>query len=360
MRWVVIAADHWSCSAGRRVAANCYSCVMKHIHLTGLVLLLLTGCQTMQRLESPRAASSRSTAGSAVAWAPGTFDNHEQVWSGHLTVSGAPATPHVVVAIESTSQEEWSIWRVRLDATPPVDAVWAMQTRTDSKGSITLRPFRSSVAIPGSGSAFEPKQWSPLDACTLRGKATAGGSIDVAASAAACATIAPEIGVAVATLPLSVRYANPWMRVRLYADQARGGEAHENARLVRLFTGWAAINGSGPDGAGRGNDWHMNPNIRIENEGGRSELVWRDGKPSGYSLELERVTYRDGNVPVLKLSVIEDASGQTLGYAWANPQATRIGINLGWVQVGLENVTDSAAATPLEQPPSHPTTTAHP
>jgi hypothetical protein len=41
-------------------------------------------------------------------------------------------------------------------------------------------------------------------------------------------------------------------------------------------------------------------------------------------------------VPVLKLSVVGDADGSTLAYAWANPEATRIGINLGWVQVGLE------------------------
>ena len=51
---------------------------------------------------------------------------------------------------------------------------------------------------------------------------------------------------------------------------------------------------------------------------------------------LERLTYREGNVPVLKLSVVGDADGSTLAYAWANPEATRIGINLGWVQVGLD------------------------
>lgn len=45
---------------------------------------------------------------------------------------------------------------------------------------------------------------------------------------------------------------------------------------------------------------------------------------------------------IRKLSVVEDASGQTLAYAWANPEATRIGINLGWVQVGLEGLRQAA------------------
>ena len=34
------------------------------------------------------------------------------------------------------------------------------------------------------------------------------------------------------------------MRVRVYADQARGAEAHADARRVQWFSGWAAINGS--------------------------------------------------------------------------------------------------------------------
>jgi hypothetical protein len=49
-------------------------------------------------------------------------------------------------------------------------------------------------------------------------------------------------------------------------------------------------------------------------------------------------------VPVLKLSVVSDADGSTLAYAWANTEATRIGINLGWVQVGLSREDQPVAA----------------
>ncbi|MEP6880834.1 MAG: hypothetical protein ABI866_02520 [Dokdonella sp.] len=132
------------------------------------------------------------------------------------------------------------------------------------------------------------------------------------------------------------------MRVRLYADQARGAEALVDARRVTWYGGWAAINGAGQNAKPESTDWHMNKDLRISNEGGKTPLKWRDGQNSGYSLELERATYRDGNVAVVKLSVIEDASGRAIAYAWANPEATRIGINLGWIQVGL----DSAALIP--------------
>jgi hypothetical protein len=64
-------------------------------------------------------------------------------------------------------------------------------------------------------------------------------------------------------------------------------------------------------------------------------IRWRDGAPSGYSLELERRSYAERKLSVLQLNVVEDASGQVVDYVWASPQATAIGLNLGWLQVGL-------------------------
>ena len=146
----------------------------------------------------------------------------------------------------------------------------------------------------------------------------------------------PGIGAEAALLPLAIERDGEMLHVRLYADQARGADAREDLRLVQWFAGWAAINGGGPKADAASRDWHMDRALRIGSEGGRYALKWRDGNASGYSLMLERLTYREGNVPVLKLSIVSDADGSTLAYAWANPEATRIGINLGWVQVGLD------------------------
>ncbi|MGA9828945.1 MAG: hypothetical protein WBQ57_11535, partial [Rhodanobacteraceae bacterium] len=116
---------------------------------------------------------------------------------------------------------------------------------------------------------------------------------------------------------------------------------------VRWFDGWAAINGAGPKASADSRDWHMNRNLRLSSEGGRATLKWRDGTASGYSIQLETLTYHASHTPVLKLSVIEDASDQVMTYAWANPEATRIGLNLGWLQIGLdENGTPIAPAMP--------------
>jgi hypothetical protein len=215
--------------------------------------------------------------------------------------------------------------------------------RRDAGGGAALLPHRASVASPAPAARFTVAEWTPLDACALR--ATDQGS-GFAADAAACALLAPGIGPAAALLPLAASQAGDMLRLRLYADQARGPAAHEEARRVVKFSGWAAVNGAGPTATATADDWHMDRTLALGSEGGHAALPWRDGTPSGYSLRLERLAYRDGDVPVLKLSVIEDASGAVLAYAWANPEATRIGINLGWLQVGLERGTKPVGGSP--------------
>jgi hypothetical protein len=297
--------------------------------LAALCALTLAACQTLGR----PAAGAASPATTSVL---GEYDNHEQVWSARETPA-LIAPPHVRVTIEGTPREEWTIWHLRLDAATPIEAAWAMRRTTAADGGTAWLPHRPTIAQPGRGKDFDVAQWVALDACALRGRAGARG-LQLAADVDACAVIAPGVGAGAALLPLVVERDGEWLRVRLYVDQARGTEAREDLRLVQHFQGWAALNGGGPTAAADSNDWHTDRKVALGNEGGRYALAYRDGRPSGYSLALERLTYRDGNVPVLKLSVVDDASGRTLAYAWANPEATRIGINLGWVQVGLESV----------------------
>ena len=71
----------------------------------------------------------------------------------------------------------------------------------------------------------------------------------------------------------------------------------------------------------------------------------------GYGVTLVLLTldlkhYRNRRLDEAKLSVLDDATAQALAYAWADPDAERIGINLGWVQVGLERNVPSTAPMP--------------
>ncbi|HEY6942743.1 hypothetical protein [Dokdonella sp.] len=304
--------------------------------LVALLALASAACQTIGR---PASGSAVPVASSL----QGDYDNHEQVWTARENPSQV-APPHVRVTIEGTPREDWTVWRVRLDVSTPLQASWALRRTTAADGQVAWVPHRATVAQPGLGKDFDDAQWAPLDACSLRSRGGTQGRV-FSADANACAVLAPGIGSEAALLPIAVESDGEWLRVRLYVDQARGAEAREDLRRVQRFAGWAALNGAGPAAAADSADWHMDRKVALGNEGSRYALAYRDGRASGYSLVLERLTYRDGNVPVLKLSVVEDASGRTLAYAWANPQATRIGINLGWLQVGLE----SSAFPPASQ-----------
>ena len=299
---------------------------MKRIALA-ILALTLAGCQEARRGDAVAAQ------GQVAAPSQGVFDNHEQVWRAKEAAPGGVAPPHVVVSIEATPKADWTLWHVRLETAQTLEAVWALHRVVDAGGATTLVPHRALVAAPAS--PFDEKAWTPLDACALRGTGT-DGTLKVGADLAACSAIAPGIGAGAALLPLAIEREGEWLHVRLYADQARGADAREDAREVRWFGGWAAVNGGGASAAASNRDWHMDRAVRLGSEGGRYALKWRDGSASGYSLMLERLTYREGNVPVLKLSIVGDDDGSTLAYAWANPEATRIGINLGWVQVGLD------------------------
>lgn len=297
------------------------------------LLLALTACQNMANTAAIRPAANAQARSSL----SGEYDNNEQVWSARA--SSLPAPPHLVVRIEPTPQEDWSMWHVYLDVTPMLQAQWAMR-RVDTGNGVALIPHRALNASPAVGKAFDRREWAPLGDCALRGGAMAGG-IRLATDVNACTLLAPGVGAQASLLPIAVEEEGEWLRVRLYADQARGDTAREDMRKVTYFSGWAALNGAGPTAAAGSTDWHMDRSIRLGSEGGRIALKWRDGRPAGYSLGLERLTYRDGNVPVLKLSLIDDGNGATLAYAWANPEATRIGLNLGWAQIGLQRETDA-------------------
>lgn len=264
------------------------------------------------------------------AWFDGEYGNHEQV-----TRKDASAVPRVRIVIAPLQKAGWYSWDIHMSAASEFSATWALRSDKSANGSMVLTPFRPLVAAPGRAGDFDLDEWAALDACALKGNTNAQG-FEVKADPASCAILIPGIGANAALLPLEIAQQDETLRVRLYSDQARGPDAGIEARRLRWFSGWAAVNGSGQTARVENDDWHVSRDIRIDNEGGKVALNWRDGAASGYSLVLERMTYRDGDVPVLKLSIVEDASGRSVAYAWANPEANRIGINLGWIQVGLE------------------------
>jgi hypothetical protein len=59
------------------------------------------------------------------------------------------------------------------------------------------------------------------------------------------------------------------------------------------------------------------------------------GEPSGYSVQLAKLTYENTMVPILTLKLWEDATRKVLTYSWAAIDSERVGLNARWAQIGL-------------------------
>ncbi len=114
-------------------------------------------------------------------------------------------------------------------------------------------------------------------------------------------------------------------------------------RKVRYFTGWAYIHRDGPKADISDKKFSYQRNISIHNEGQRIPVMYDDGTPSPYMIELAQLTYQNTRTAILKLALINAETKKSVTYIWANTDATRIGMNLSWFQVGLTQKTSRVA-----------------
>ncbi|MCY3673046.1 MAG: hypothetical protein OXH14_18455, partial [Alphaproteobacteria bacterium] len=111
----------------------------------------------------------------------------------------------------------------------------------------------------------------------------------------------------------------------------------ERARRVRHYRGWVALRRSRLDAEAVDDDYVFVREADWHDEGFLLPIL-DGGRPTGYAIELARLTYQNTRTAILKLGVVDAATGETLSYAWAEPGADRIGINLRWIQAGLTRV----------------------
>ncbi|MDQ3042474.1 MAG: chromophore lyase CpcT/CpeT [Acidobacteriota bacterium] len=107
---------------------------------------------------------------------------------------------------------------------------------------------------------------------------------------------------------------------------------HHKLKRARIFEGWTAILKDGSTAMSNADSpseaYDGQRNLEIHDQGGMVEINDK------YSAQLAQLTYKNG-ARILKLGIIDNASGKTVAYIWANPEADRIGINLRWAQAGF-------------------------
>ena len=134
-----------------------------------------------------------------------------------------------------------------------------------------------------------------------------------------------------------------WIRDRA-TDAASGarvfghrGGVHHTLRRADAFTGWAVLRADGSESAEPAPDsaFVMVRGLTLHDEGQRQRLVLADGTDTGLTVELAQLVYQASQTAILKLALYRDGEDRAFAYTWADPDASRIGVNMRWVQVGL-------------------------
>lgn len=121
-------------------------------------------------------------------------------------------------------------------------------------------------------------------------------------------------------------------------------------RKVRYFQGWVAINRAGAGAKPDERSFHTLRNLVLHSEGRSLPITWEDGRRSGYSVQIARMSFQGDAVRALTLKLIDDATGQPLSYSWADPDSRRIGINLQWFQSDFAEIDGDSRFEPVRSP----------
>ncbi len=121
-------------------------------------------------------------------------------------------------------------------------------------------------------------------------------------------------------------------------------------RKVRYFRGWIAINKAGAGAKADERAFRTMRNLVLHSEGRSLPITWEDGRRSGYSVQIARMSFQGDAVRALTLKLIDDATGQPVSYSWADPDSRRIGINLKWFQSDFAQIEGDWRFEPLPVP----------
>ncbi len=329
---------------------------------TGLTLVL-PGCIVVNATDRAAVAVDTSAQPSELdahlqtllQWFPGEWDNHEQVWQQtkvekvadplerihHVfaPVSAPAIGQHTFFVKQYLDGDPGKVYRQRLysfSKNPERNAL-----RLDIYAFVDEKAFTDAHLQPQILASMTLQQVRTTEGCEVYWH-WHGDHFIGEMDKDACRIDSPRLGKTIIindTLMLS----DTELHISDVARDTAGnvvfgrpaGPPHKN-RKVRYFTLWGGVKKGGPEAKPDEQTWDFTSGKLIHNEGGLLKILDDDtGEDSGYAVRLEQLTYQNTKVPILKLVLMDTRNDKQVNYIWANPDATHIGMNLGWMQVGL-------------------------
>jgi CpeT/CpcT family (DUF1001) len=341
------------------IRVNFASMTFHKVFLGGVLTLLCSGCASIA--EEPARTEAKDLQ-RLVDWFAGEWDNHEQVWQQKGDANDTkrekiddpiPHTHHIFAPVKAPKIGEHIFYVQQYGDGDPAKIYRQRVYRfsADEKE----RAVKLEIFTPLDEKAFinahlKPDVFATLDATAL--KAAPGCEVYWRYQAAsteyegtmkpgACHFISQRSGKRIfVTDTLKLTPNEIWIN-----DQARDESGNHvfgsktntpvKNRKVRYFTGWVYFNRAGKDAKPTDKDFSGRRDLITHTEGQYIPVLFDDGTPSPYLLQLAQLTYQNTKTPILKLALVDKDTKKSITYIWANTDASRIGMNLGWFQVGL-------------------------
>ena len=287
-------------------------------------------------------------------WAPGEYDNNEQVWQEDLDKVATPhqhihhifidahasaIAPHTLFVQQNDPDKLGKVYKVRLMSVSADAATHAI--RLDMYAFRNQAQYTGAYAKPALLAAITPADVVRQDGCSVY-LTDKGDHFEGGVKPGACRIRSGKDGSEIIVNDsMRLSAADLWLDDEGTSASGKlifgqpGGVPNKNRR-VRYFSGWTAVKKAGPTAPAADEAmWMMAPFV-IHNEGQIVPIKdSKTGEDSGYSLQLAQLTYQNTRNPILKIGLVDNKSGKTVAYGWASTNADQVGMNLRWFQVGV-------------------------
>ena len=278
------------------------------------------------------AGSARADAGLLAGWLAGEWNNHEQVWQQRLDFAD-PKVAQKPPMSEHLHQVAWPLKGSALGT-----HVFFVQPSAGDDLAKTRAPYLLRLTNESNG-AVRVQRLRLRDAAKWTG---AQARADTATTLAAVDT-APEPGCEMVLKPNAEKTTwsasastDECAEARTMSVSAERWTADNiSSRKARYYTGWLWFRNAGPGAAADDKDTSFTARFVTHNEGQKTPVLRNDGSATPWAVELAVLTYQNTRRPILKLALIDRATGKSISYTWTDTDGRTLGINLGWFQTGL-------------------------
>ena len=308
---------------------------MTRIMVLAGLLFCLAGCSYMQQqdIETDVDSASSAVLQDLQQTLPGLYGNFAQHWVSRE--NEAQAIGHWRLSVESLHSAPGEAWFSLLQY-PATDAgqghTLLLRFSVEAE-QLLLRfaPWPESTPPRDLESSQLTAKAQFLPGCQIR-LTRLTGALAGQTNASTCSLVDANGAMLVLVKDFALSATTIDIGDRL-TDPATGDSLREDSifRFNRMlhYQGWAGIR---PEAE---NEWQLASPLEVWSDGGTAQLVDIAGDAMGYSIRLAQVPWRTDQDKILRLDLVDRSTGEVIAYSWSDTTAENIGINLGWIQVGL-------------------------